>query len=310
MLLIAYDGSKPSSDAIDDLHQAGLPQRGMAAVLSVADTDEVADLGRRAHTVDRTDRQQGIHKLQMTALQREKLDEAVDFATLGARRVQRQLPDWHVESLVMTGHPARSIVTAARDCYAELVVLGSHGRSALERVLLGSVSRAVLENAHCSVRIGRRRPESAVGPLRVVIGLERSSTSELALHAVAVRDWPLGSTIHVIVPVGVAGPEATVHDGHEYSPQLARECACHAAELLTRHGLEATWKVVEHAYASAIVGAATSWGADLIVLEVDDHDVGFVAGIVAATQCSVEAIRPVTMPSALMIERFGAQEHT
>ncbi|HMJ79885.1 MAG TPA: universal stress protein [Candidatus Dormibacteraeota bacterium] len=54
------------------------------------------------------------------------------------------------------GDPAHEIVHAAREHASDLIVLGSHGRTGLARLLLGSVARNVLLEAPCSVLIVRR----------------------------------------------------------------------------------------------------------------------------------------------------------
>lgn len=56
---------------------------------------------------------------------------------------------------VLAGSPKWRIIDDAKEWNADLVVLGSHGRRGLTRVLLGSVSEAVAMNAHCSVEVIR-----------------------------------------------------------------------------------------------------------------------------------------------------------
>ncbi len=56
---------------------------------------------------------------------------------------------------VLGGNPKWTIIDEAKDWSADLVVLGSHGRRGLTRVLLGSVSEAVAMNAPCSVEVIR-----------------------------------------------------------------------------------------------------------------------------------------------------------
>jgi nucleotide-binding universal stress UspA family protein len=53
------------------------------------------------------------------------------------------------------GHPAHEICRYAEEEGADLIVVGSHGRSALGRAFLGSVSHAVVNHAHCPVTIVR-----------------------------------------------------------------------------------------------------------------------------------------------------------
>jgi len=56
---------------------------------------------------------------------------------------------------VFAGSPKWRIIDNAKEWNADLIVVGSHGRRGLTRVLLGSVSEAVAMNAHCSVEVIR-----------------------------------------------------------------------------------------------------------------------------------------------------------
>jgi nucleotide-binding universal stress UspA family protein len=56
-----------------------------------------------------------------------------------------------VESLVMEGDPVEMILRAARETHSDLIVMGTHGRTALARLLLGSVAESVLRQAPCPV---------------------------------------------------------------------------------------------------------------------------------------------------------------
>jgi nucleotide-binding universal stress UspA family protein len=58
-------------------------------------------------------------------------------------------------SLVKKGDPRTVIVDYAAHWNADVIFVGSHGRKGLDRLLIGSVSEAVLRHAHCSVQIVR-----------------------------------------------------------------------------------------------------------------------------------------------------------
>ena len=55
------------------------------------------------------------------------------------------------EYRLLTGNPAEKIVEFAKQVEADLVIMGTHGRTGLERVLLGSVAEGVVRAAPCSV---------------------------------------------------------------------------------------------------------------------------------------------------------------
>lgn len=59
------------------------------------------------------------------------------------------------ECLVKDGPAAASILDAAKELPAELIVVGTHGRSGLTRLALGSVAEAVLGGATCSALVVR-----------------------------------------------------------------------------------------------------------------------------------------------------------
>jgi nucleotide-binding universal stress UspA family protein len=60
-----------------------------------------------------------------------------------------------VTTAVQQGDPKSTIIDASEEWHADLIVLGSHGKKALDRFLMGSVSEAIARHAHCSVEIVR-----------------------------------------------------------------------------------------------------------------------------------------------------------
>ena len=51
----------------------------------------------------------------------------------------------------LAGDPAREIVTYAETHHADFIVMGTHGRKGLERILLGSVTAGVVAGSHVPV---------------------------------------------------------------------------------------------------------------------------------------------------------------
>ncbi|MEZ5102505.1 MAG: universal stress protein [Thermoleophilia bacterium] len=80
------------------------------------------------------------------AEQRRELDGA--GALLRERGVEHSLLD-------PVGDPAETLCEVARERVADLIVVGSHGRGAAARALLGSVSSSVVHHAPCDVLVVR-----------------------------------------------------------------------------------------------------------------------------------------------------------
>lgn len=62
-------------------------------------------------------------------------------------------PNVPVEYRLVTGDPSDAVVRMAEDDAVDLIVLGSHGRTGLTRLLMGSVAEAIVRKAHCPVLV-------------------------------------------------------------------------------------------------------------------------------------------------------------
>lgn len=60
-------------------------------------------------------------------------------------------PDVPYEHRLVVGDPAMEIVRLAEELGADLIVMGTHGRTGLQRLLMGSVAEAVVRRATCPV---------------------------------------------------------------------------------------------------------------------------------------------------------------
>lgn len=59
------------------------------------------------------------------------------------------------EALIREGQPFVQIIRCAREVKADIIVMGSHGRTGLAQVLIGSVAEKVVRKAPCSVLVVR-----------------------------------------------------------------------------------------------------------------------------------------------------------
>ena len=95
----------------------------------------------------------------MTSAALDALDE--EGKTLVHDAAQRVLPIWPANTAILDGAPVESIVEHAKASGADLIVIGSHGRSGLPRLLLGSVAEGVIRNAASPVLVVRQAAVAA-----------------------------------------------------------------------------------------------------------------------------------------------------
>jgi nucleotide-binding universal stress UspA family protein len=106
----------------------------------------------------------------------ELLDRFVEDAERRLGEVRSQLMDAGitVETHVVTGTPARGIVHVAQEDGCDLIVMGTHGRTGLSHMLMGSVAERVIRTAVCPVLTVRHRPSTSVEAKAVAIEAVRS----------------------------------------------------------------------------------------------------------------------------------------
>lgn len=83
---------------------------------------------------------------------RELAEEAVSYVENTAKNAGLD-----VEAVLLEGHPAEEIVSFAEKNGIDLIIVGSLGKSGVERFMLGSVSEKVVKNAKVPVLVVRRK---------------------------------------------------------------------------------------------------------------------------------------------------------
>jgi nucleotide-binding universal stress UspA family protein len=140
-IVVGVDGSDASHDALRwAAEEARLRSAPLVAVLawSFVPAQPIGDPGMLAVPAGDIAGQLGAE----SDAARIGLDQAVEDA-LGADS------DVELERRLVEGDAGEALVAASRD--AQLVVVGSHGRSGFKAALLGSVSRHVVDHAACPV---------------------------------------------------------------------------------------------------------------------------------------------------------------
>jgi len=309
-ILIAYDGSDCAEAALDDLTQAGLPETAEAIVMSITEiwlppppvsSYEIVEQAMSVHVPA------DLKKVYVKGSHAVKKAKAL--AERGVARVSAAFPKWKVKAEAIYGSPAWELVFKADQWKPDLVVVGSHGRSALGRFVLGSVSQRVVTEARCSVRIARGRVEEPGSPVRIVIGLDGSPSSQAALRAVAERNWPAQSQARVVVvddplqptlvgeliPVVAKSVESSNREDRAGFQKLAED----AAKLIRSRKLHASVAIEEGDPKHVLPKVAEKWGANSIFVGATGFSnrferfvLGSVSAAVAArAHCSVEVVR-------------------
>lgn len=78
-----------------------------------------------------------------------------------AAQIQAAFPTAKIEEQIIFGKAKDVILDQADEWHADIIVVGSHGKSGISRFLLGSVSQSVLSHAPCSVMIVKLPKETA-----------------------------------------------------------------------------------------------------------------------------------------------------
>lgn len=143
-ILIGYDAAACAEAALDDLVNAGLPAECSALVVSVAEVwlppPSAYEFTGMAELSDKTVALEVGYEKELR-----KVAEAKAHAELGVAKAQGDFPKWNVSSEAAIGSPA--VLFRGEKWKPDLIVVGSQGRSALGRLVLGSVSQRVLTEA-------------------------------------------------------------------------------------------------------------------------------------------------------------------
>jgi len=218
-----------------------------------------------------------------------------------------------LDVVVTVGQPVPAILDHATALPADLIVMGTHGTSGFEHLVLGSVTEKVLRKAACPVlTVPPRVHAGAVAPpTHVLCAVDFSDCSQKAAVAAAglaaeagarltllhVIEWPWHEPPTPLIDGVPATQAATLVDYHRYleAGAVERLKALAASSAGVREA--ATRVRFGKAYAETLAVAEAD-GADLIVLGVRGRsalDIGFFGStanhVVRAAACPVLTVR-------------------
>lgn len=188
---------------------------------------------------------------------------------------ERQNDGVEVGYVVQRGFsPYEEILRFAEDQQVDLIVMGTHGRTALSRFFLGSVAQKIVHHAPCPVmtlRVSNEKTEPAPTYRRLLVPTDFSEQSRKALQLAAewVENGGMIDLLHVVeYPVH---PTFFTADGEvilDISPQLhenAEKLLKGAAEEMPPH-IQIVPILLEGSIAKQIIEYGEANGVDLIVM--------------------------------------------
>jgi nucleotide-binding universal stress UspA family protein len=291
-ILIAYDGSEGAESAIEDLKRAGLPRCAQALVLTIAEEliPAPTSIGGVATTFAKS------------LLEEEK--NSLALARQAKSQIQRLFPGWEILAEAGIGSPGSEIIARADDWRPDLIVVGSHGRTALGRLFFGGVSQKVINEARCSVRVARGRIVEPDVPARLIVGVDGSEWADAAVEEIASRYWPDGSEVRIVNAAWTVPPASAPGMVVHLAGWIAREtervkkAVDGAAEKLGSAGLRVSIVVKEQEPKALLCNEAKDLMADCIFVgargagQLERFLIGSVSsGAAARAHCSVEVVR-------------------
>jgi nucleotide-binding universal stress UspA family protein len=309
-ILIGYDGSPSADAALDDLRRAGLPRNAEVVILTVSEVwlppPSNHDAVSSRPSAGNTAKSQAGQAAAAVA----PVSEAQSLLGGAKARLQTRFPSWVIKVEESAGSPSREILKRADEFKPHLIVVGCQGHSAVGRFLLGSVSQKVVNEARCTVRVSRGTAWKDGSPVRIVIGLDGTPGSELAVKAVAGRVWPTSSSVrlvsvvdqtdlgigeHIVSSFRKKGSSSNKAVKQDWIEKFMND----AAKALRLTLLSISTRVEVGDPKRVLIADAEEWGADCIFLgastatnRLQKFLLGTVAtAIIARAQCSVEVVR-------------------
>ena len=185
-----------------------------------------------------------------------------------------------VQSYVATGIPSEEVLTVARTHGAELIVVGTRGKTGLEHILLGSTAERIIRLAPCpvlTVPVEKQRADGSSSPekpdtipKRILVPIDFSDCSLDALEygaLIAQRSKASMKLLHVLEPVSYGLDFTLPHMAQRESSKLAiTKRLSDLVSALTSVGLVSDSLISGGLPADSILDAARTQSVDLIVM--------------------------------------------
>lgn len=207
------------------------------------------------------------------------------------------------EITIMRGSPKDLIPFASREWATDLILIRANNHGDFRKWLLGSVAKAVVENAPCSVEVVRvvNAPYSSGDKrnFRILLATDGSDASLAASQVVARTNWPESTEVKVVSVVNpVTFSLEEIGLWRDKGTDRAHRAIGRAVQALKNAPVTITGEVIAGRTARGILDRARNWGADLIVLGTHDRRglkriflSSTSAAVARQARCSVRVVR-------------------
>lgn len=208
--------------------------------------------------------------------------------------------DWR--ALIGMGNPAEEVANLAEDVGADLVIAATHGRSGLQRLLLGSVTEQLMHTLTCPILVVRDFSFSPnKGFRKILVGVDFSTDSRLAVDYAKDLAAKFGAGLHLahVIPPDFFKEwlKGGVHQGEDIEEGLRARLYEELTEMAANDQVEI--EVLAGKPHEELIRHAEENDVDLIVLGV--HGLGFVETLLVGSNtdrvirmahCPVLSVRP------------------
>jgi nucleotide-binding universal stress UspA family protein len=140
-IVLATDGSKNSTSAVTEALRIGKESGSQVLVVSVIDSRALSSVSPEIQVAGSIDRMQA------------EAERIVNEVTrLGSGQ--------NVQATILYGNPANEIIKFSHSRNADLIVVGTRGKTGIERLFLGSVAEGVVREAPCPVLVVKNNEQA------------------------------------------------------------------------------------------------------------------------------------------------------
>jgi len=299
-VFIPYDGSESADMALDNLRRAGLPQE-LEALVAVTQVWLPLSPYEITHAVSARRLKLLTSGISSFAPALREYEEQKVLSLEAERRISSIFPSGTVKSEIMHEMAVVSeILRKVKSWGAELIILGAKTSPSPQITDYAGPALKVARDAPCSIRIARASDRNGDAPIKILIGVDESDSTDQVVQAVAERFWPLGSKAS-LVAMRKSGPSDPGGQS-ETGPALEKQ-----ADRLRAAGLEVSIGIKYGPPEDVLLQEARDLSADCIFIE--SHGFGrrrsdgsdrrglgkAVEAILLGAHCSVEIVRSTNL---------------